>query len=236
MNKCLRNSLPKKTGVSKYPIEILYEDDHYIVFDKPPGLLVIPTPKNERKTLTNIVNEEYTSRENSWKWHPCHRIDRETSGVIIFAKGKRCQKLMMDVFKKREVVKKYIAFVHGKLSSERGEFHKPVKDVYQKKFRRGLPATPAITRYKVLKAKRAFSIVEVQPVTGRTNQIRIHFSQAGHPIVGDRKYAFARDYTLKFRRTALHAASLKWMQPVSQKWVNVESDLPKDMKEFLKNN
>jgi 23S rRNA pseudouridine1911/1915/1917 synthase len=73
-------------------------------------------------------------------------------------------------------------------------------------------------------------------VTGRTNQIRIHFSETGHPLVGDRKFAFARDYTLKFRRTALHAASLGWTHPVSRKKVYVQSELPQDMMEFLKKN
>jgi len=117
-------------------IDILYEDDHYIVFDKPAGLLVIPTPKNERKTLVNIVNQQYAGQKDSVKLHPCHRIDRETSGVIIFAKGKRNQKLMMDLFKRRAVEKKYIAFVHGRLPLKRGEFRKPVKDIHQRKFRK----------------------------------------------------------------------------------------------------
>lgn len=177
----------------------------------------------------NIVNQQYTSPGHSWKLHPCHRIDKETSGAIIFSKGKQCPRLMMDLFKQRSILKKYIAFVHGKLLSGRGEFRKPV----QKKFGRKQAAIEAITRYNVLKTKKKFSIVEVQPVTGRTNQIRIHFNQAGHPLVGDRKYTFARDYALKFRRTALHATSLEWIHPVSQKKVNIQSDLPKDMAEFV---
>jgi len=166
-------------------IDILYEDDYYIVFDKPAGLLVIPTPKNECKTLVNIVNQQYADQKYPSRLHPCHRIDRETSGVIIFAKGKRNQRLMMDLFKQRAVEKKYIAFVHGELPLKRGEFRKPVKDIHQRKYRKRLPATPAITSYEVLETKKCYSIVEVQPITGRTNQIRIHFSQARHPIQPD---------------------------------------------------
>lgn len=236
MNKSLRSSLPFKTYVSKHPIEALYEDDCYVVFNKPAGLLVIPTPKKEQKTLVNIVNCQYASQQNSRKLHPCHRIDRETSGAIIFAKGKRAQQLMMDVFKRRAITKKYIAFVHGKMPEKCGEFRRPIKDAYQKKFGKSRSAVSAVTRYKVIKIKKQFSVVDIQPITGRTNQIRIHFSQAGHPIVGERKYAFARDYVLKFRRTALHAASLEWEHPIERRTVSVQSNLPKDMAEFITKN
>jgi tRNA pseudouridine32 synthase/23S rRNA pseudouridine746 synthase/23S rRNA pseudouridine1911/1915/1917 synthase len=224
---------PVEKRVFKHPIEILYEDDYYVVFDKPPGLLVIPTPKDEQTTLVNIVNQQCRPDPNTSRLHPCHRIDRETSGAIIFAKGKRCQKLMMDIFKQRAIMKKYIAFVHGALPESQGEFKKPIKDTRPKKFGGYQPGVPAVTRYSILKVHRQFSVVEVQPVTGRTNQIRIHFSEAGHPLVGDRKYAFARDFSLKFRRTALHAASLEWTHPVTKKNVLVRSNIPKDMAEFL---
>ena len=236
LNKSSRNFLPSKTYISRHPVAVLYEDDHYVVFDKSSGLLVIPTPKDEQRTLVNIVNQQYSQSEKTWKLHPCHRIDRETSGAIIFSKGKCSQRLMMDLFKERAVTKKYIAFVHGKLSKEHGEFRNPIKKGSQRNFKKKQAGVSAITCYKVLKTKKQFSIVEVQPVTGRTNQIRIHFSQAGHPIVGDRKYAFARDYCLKFRRTALHAASLEWTHPVSKKKVSVQSNLPKDMAEFIVKN
>ena len=221
-----------KSKAAESLVEILYEDQQYIVFNKPAGLLVIPTPKNEQKTLVNIVNQQCASGNKLWKLHPCHRIDRETSGIIVFAKGKQYQKLMMDLFKKRLVTKKYIAFVHGRLPSPCGEFRKPVQNTQPKRFHKKAQAVPALTCYKVLERRNQYSIVEVQPVTGRTNQIRIHFSQAGNPLVGDRKYAFARDYPLKFRRTALHAASLKWRHPVSHKEILVESELPKDMIQF----
>ncbi|HQP10035.1 MAG TPA: RNA pseudouridine synthase [Candidatus Omnitrophota bacterium] len=230
MNKSPSNSLPPSTNTPRHPIKILYEDDHYIVFDKPAGLLVIPTSKNEKRTLVNIVNQQYAAGEGTPKLHPCHRIDEDTSGAIIFAKGKSFQRMMMDLFKRRYVTKKYIALVHGRLPSEKGEFRNPV----YKQFGRKRVFSSAITRYRVLSAKRQFSIVEVQPVTGRTNQIRIHFSQAGHPLLGERKFAFARDYALKFRRTALHAASVEWKHPVYHRTVSVQSDLPKDMSEFIK--
>ena len=233
MNTILRNSFPAKSFTIKRPVKILYEDDYYIVFDKPAGLLVIPSPKNEQITLTFIVNMQFAGLNETCKLHPCHRIDQDTSGAIMYAKGKRAQRWMMDLFKTRAVHKKYIAFIHGKPKVMKGEFRNSIKDLHHVKYRRQSPAIWAITTYRVLKVKRNFSIVEVRPITGRTNQIRIHFSMAGHPLVGERKYAFARDYPLKFRRTALHAAELKWVHPVSHKKICVRSNLPKDRSDFI---
>lgn len=221
---------------SKNPVKILYEDDHYVVFDKPSGLLVIPTPKNERNTLVNIVNQRCDSSGAQARLHPCHRLDRDTSGVILFAKGKHPQKLMMEIFKKRAVFKKYIAFVHGRLDRRHGELRSCIEHLEQKKFRRRSTAKLSITRYKVIQEKKRFSIVEVQPVTGRTNQIRIQFSEIGHPLVGERKYALGRDYALKFRRVALHAQTLEWTHPVSRQKIKVTSQIPKDMEDFIARN
>jgi 23S rRNA pseudouridine1911/1915/1917 synthase len=216
----------------KNPIPILYEDDTYVVFDKPARLLVIPTPKGESNTLVNIVNDQYVAHSNGSKLHVCHRLDRDTSGAIIFAKGKRAQQAMMDLFKQGSVTKKYIAFVHGKLEERQGEFKGKVLDADEKKFRKLARGKTAMTHYRVTETKKDFSVVEVEPMTGRTNQIRIHFSKNGHPLVGERKYAFPRDYTLKFRRPALHAFSLEWQDPKTGKKVNVQSPLAKDMEEF----
>ena len=215
----------------KKEIPVLYEDDSFIVFDKPSGLLVIPAPQIEHNTLVNIVNQQYADK-GFWRLWPCHRLDKETSGAILFAKGKSCQKMMMEIFKQRAVTKKYIAFVHGRLSSQQGELRSAICSFDRKKFRKNVSAQLAITGYKVIEQKKMFSIVEVRPVTGRTNQIRIHFSQEKHPLVGDRKYAFGRDYSLKFRRTALHAAELGWKHPVTGQKIKVQSVLPKDMEEF----
>ena len=217
------------------PIWKLYEDEAYVVFDKPAGLLVIPTPKKEKNTLVHIVNFQYAAKETP-QLHPCHRLDRETSGAILFAKGKRHQQLMMSLFAKRGVQKKYIAFVHGRLSQPKGSFKSAVRDIDHNKFRKQAQAKQALTHFKVIDERKSFSVVEVQPVTGRTNQIRIHFSKNKHPLVGDRKYAFARDYPLKFRRTALHALSLEWKHPIFHNNVKVVSNLPKDMEVFLERN
>lgn len=213
-------------------IPILYEDEQFVVFDKPAGLLVVPTPKKEKNTLVNIVNHQY-GKARGRQLFPCHRIDRETSGIVIFAWGKQNQEIMMALFKKQLVKKKYLAVVRGKLKQRQGELRSYIKDFDQRKHGRHEPGKLAITRYRVMRNDSGYSVVEVEPVTGRTNQIRIHFAEIGHPLVGDRKYSFARDYALKFRRTALHAWQVAWRHPVSKNMINIQSEVPKDMEVFL---
>ena len=225
----------------KNPLEVLYEDKFYMAFDKPAGLLVIPSPKKEKNTLISIVNEQFPSNDNEGKLHPCHRLDRDTSGVILFARGKKNQQMLMEEFHRRQVQKIYIAFIQGRLKKSVGEIKSAIQDLDERRFtRRSFSSTQSgkmsITRYKVLTLKKNFSVVEVYPVTGRTNQIRIHFSEIGHPLVGERKYAFGKDYALQFRRTALHARDLKWIHPIDKKQIHVSSPLPQDMEQFLQKN
>ena len=214
------------------PIEVLYEDPYVIVFDKPPGLLVIPTPKGEKNTLISLVNRQCRSQEDK-TLHPCHRIDRDTSGAIIFAKGKSNQKLMMNKFHQGAVEKKYVAFVQGRLPHPCGEIRMSIRDYHQEKFAKHSKPKPAVTQYKIRTIKKGFTVAEVVPKTGRTNQIRIHFSTIGHPLLGERLYAFGRDFAVKFRRLALHASELVWRHPVNNKTVKVFSPLPADMQKFL---
>lgn len=203
-------------------IPIAYEDDWLLVVNKPSGLLTIPTPKNESRTLTSILNDDLIARGIIYRLHPCHRLDRETSGLIIYAKGKSIQKKMMEEFIQKKVKKTYLAFVNQELPRNQGTIDFPIEH------------SPAITKYKVLKRKTGFCIVEVYPVTGRTNQIRIHFKQIGHPLLGETKYAFRRDFKIKAKRLCLHAKSIEFIHPVSGKTTFLDTGLPKDLEDFLK--
>ncbi|MDD4900279.1 MAG: RluA family pseudouridine synthase [Candidatus Omnitrophica bacterium] len=191
-------------------IPIVYEDNWLLIADKPAGLLVIPTPKKEKRTLTSILN-----------LHPCHRLDRETSGLIIYAKTKSVQKQMMELFSRRLVKKHYLGFVQGKLRQRSGEIRIAVE------------GKPAQTRYEVLEERNDFSIVKVFPLTGRKNQIRIHFKSIGHPLVGESRFAFRKDFALKAKRACLHAAYLEFLHPVTRKMLKVEAKLALDMQQFL---
>ncbi len=219
---------------SNRKIPILYQDESFVIFDKPSGLLVIPTPKNERYTLQSLANDENPRAEDGVRLHPCHRLDRDTSGVIIFARGKKNQQLMMQLFHRQEVKKKYIAFVHGTFKMRQGEFRSSIKDFNQNRFSTRAPAKLAITRFHTVALRKHYSVAEVFPVTGRTNQIRIQFAEAGFPLVGERKYAFAKDFFLKFRRVALHANEIDFVHPIVRKPIRVISPLPEDMEEFMR--
>ncbi len=218
---------------SRTDIEVLYEDQQFVVFNKPAGLLVVPTPLKEKFTLVSIVNRQYAGRLDGGHLFPCHRLDRDTSGVIIFAKGQEYQQLMMNLFKQAAVHKNYLALAHGKIKYKAGELKSFIADLDEQKYNKNTKGRLAITRYKVIQVKRRYSIVDVTPITGRTNQIRIQFADMGHPLVGDRKYAFARDFSLKFKRAALHAQSIEWRHPVMRKMIKVASPIPKDMEEFM---
>ena len=214
-------------------IRVLYEDDSVVVFDKPSGLLSVPTPKNERNTLVNRVNEQCAA-SGADPLYLCHRLDRDTSGAIIFAKGKGNLDAMTEAFRQREVAKRYVAFVRGRPRPDVGEIRLPIKDFHEQQSNRGrqAPAKSALTRYKVVDARKKFSVVDVEPVTGRTNQIRIHFAKIGHPLLGERLYAFGKDFPVKFPRLALHACEITWRHPVLKKQITVTSELAEDMADF----
>ena len=203
-------------------IPVIYKDDWLFIVDKPSGLLTIPSPKREIRTLTSILNEELKSKGLSYRLHPCHRLDRETSGLVIYAKGKSIQKKMMDEFKFRRVRKTYIAFVQGNLSKNQDEIRMPIEGF------------SALTKYRIIQRRKDFNVVAVMPSTGRTNQIRIHFKNIGHPLVGETRFAFRKDYELKAKRICLHAKSLEFVHPVTQKTINVDCQLPGDLELFLK--
>lgn len=205
---------------------IIYEDAELLVVDKPSGMLVIPTPKKETNTLTDLLNKELDMRGIEANAHPCHRLDRETSGLIVYAKGKSVQQRMMDEFKNRAVKKTYIAFAQGSVKGPSGTI---TRNIYDKNKGKSISA---ITKYKVVERRESFSVLEVEPITGRTNQIRIHLKDIGHPIVGESIYAFRKDYKLRFKRVALHAKRIEFKHPVTKELMVFESPMPKDMENF----
>lgn len=196
---------------------IILEDNYLLVINKPSGLLVVPTPRNERHTLTNLLNRMLRQRGEQQKVYPCHRLDRDTSGLIIYAKDLMILKNMEQAFKERKVKKKYLAYVRGCPLRKQGSI------TYR------LEGQPARTNYRLLQKHRGFSVMEAEPITGRTNQIRIHFKKIGHPLLGERKYAFGKDFPVKFPRLALHASQLEFTHPITGKVISFRCDRPTDM-------
>ena len=202
-------------------IKIVFEDEWILVVNKPPGLLTIPAPAGRFKTLTEILNQDLKDNKIEHRLHPCHRLDRQTSGLVIYAKGKSIQKKLMQEFKQHKVKKIYLAFVHGKLTPSQGSIKNRIN------------GQSALTQYRVLRWCSNFTLVKIKPVTGRKNQIRIHFRQINHPVVGEDKFAFRKDYKLRCKRLCLHAKSLEFSHPISKKKIFLNSDIPEELVSFL---
>jgi len=203
---------------------ILYEDERLAAVEKPAGLLTIPAEGKEGRSLNEVLANLLQNADLPYGLHPCHRLDEETSGVILYAKGKASQAGMMELFHRRKVRKTYIAFVQGSPSKNEGALT------------RSLEGMPARTEYRVLERRGLYSVVEVRPQTGRKNQIRLHFKAAGHPLVGETRFAFRKDSPLKARRLMLHASELRFADPWTHEERRITSELPEDMRRFLSKN
>jgi 23S rRNA pseudouridine1911/1915/1917 synthase len=229
---------------------VLFEDGDILVLNKPAGLPTHADGRHERATLVDwlLVNypeikgvgEEQTLPDGTVIERPgiVHRIDAATSGVIVVAKNQRAFEILKEQFRNREVKKVYRAFVYGPLKDERGIIDKPIGNARGGKGPRSA-RTPrgtmrdAQTAYHVLKKNKEVSYVEAFPKTGRTHQIRVHFSAIQHPIIADPLYAPGRPKLLGFERLALHALSISFMHPDGREVV-FEAPLPADFAEAVK--
>jgi len=204
---------------------VIYEDDALFVVDKPSGMLVIPTPRSETDTLTDLVNRDLDARKILVNAYPCHRLDRDTSGIVVYAKGKKVQKLMMEAFQAREVKKEYIALVQGCVKNDAGTVRKEILNKNRNRIE------PAMTNYKVLERRKGYTLLQLEPVTGRTNQIRIHMKTIGHPILGEEVFAFRKDFDRKAKRLMLHARKIAFPHPVTKEPVVIEAPVPQEFEQ-----
>jgi len=216
-------------------IPIIYEDENILVIDKPSDLLVHPTGNSK----SEIRNPKPTLIDFFPKAKLVHRLDRDTSGLLLLAKNEKTQNWLKDQFKNRKITKKYIALAHGKLKDKTGIITKTISRSRKKgRIQTTAPIgkrREAITRYKVIKEFEDYSLLEVIPETGRTHQIRVHLASIGHPIAGDKQYKFKRQQEPKgLNRQFLHANYLKFNLP-NGKTVKFESKLPEDLNKVLEN-
>ena len=227
--------------------KIIYEDDSFFVIDKPSGWIVneATTTKDQPVLQAWLKKFDYPLVGDSlYRSGIVHRLDKETSGVMVVAKNKESFTKLQSEFKKREVSKTYIALVHGKLTPEEGEVNVPVGRLPWRRDRFGVIAggRDSCTTYKVKEFfpgnNAGHSLVEFYPKTGRTHQIRIHCKHLGHAIVADEFYAgrkTARNDRVWCPRLFLHAASIKFIHPVTGKPVEFSSDLPGELNKVLQN-
>jgi len=222
----------EKRIIPKYDLDILYEDEYLIVINKPCGLLSISNDKEKDITAYRMVSDYVKTDNKRNHIFVVHRLDQDTSGILMFCKNEKIRDKMQENWNK--IVKKrgYIAIVDGKLSGN-GTIHTFLMEdkrqfVYSSKNGMG---KEAITHYSVIKNNNNYSMLQVFIDTGRRNQIRVHLSERGYPIVGDKKY---RCKTNPVKRLCLHANILEFIHPVSKRIVSIKCDTPVDMKNLVK--
>lgn len=216
-------------------LSVLYEDEHLIVVYKRPGLLTMPTRPESSETTALSILRAYVKRENRRNSvFVVHRLDRETSGVLVFARSQALQEYMRTYWRQLVTERTYIALVEGVLPEKEGTITSWLTEdkrnamVYSSPTDNG--GQKAVTHYKVLRTlsgEQQFSMVELHLETGRTNQIRVHMQSLGHPVVGDRKYGYGNEYS-PIDRLCLHAKVLAFIHPATEKKVRFEAPVPKE--------
>lgn len=231
---------PRKRSPSYLGFEVLAEDEHLIVVNKPAGWLTVPSPKRERNTLIQRVAEYLTRRQRGRQarvW-AVHRLDRGVSGVLVFARTPDVVAALRQTFAEHKPERTYVAIVAGVVDSDSGEFRSqlaPGKGLRMRSLADGELGQLAITRYQVLRRTSDATLVRVQLETGRRNQIRVHFSEAGHPILGDTMYApeAACHDRWPFPRLALHAEHLAFVHPATGQTCEYQVPWPEEFEAFL---
>jgi 23S rRNA pseudouridine1911/1915/1917 synthase len=238
---------PREPPVPRH-FEVLAEDETFLALDKPAGLPIHTTARYWRNTLTALLRERYPDQE----LQVCHRLDRETSGVLLVARGLAASSLLKRAFARRRVRKSYLAVVHGVPSPAEGVIDRPLKLLdTPTHLMMGVAADglPSLTRYRVVQSFAAHALVEAAPETGRQHQIRVHLAAIGHPIVGDKLYRASERQFMAFcdggltpellaafdglPRQALHAHRLTFPHPRTGDPVTVESPLPVDLVAYM---
>jgi 23S rRNA pseudouridine1911/1915/1917 synthase len=221
-------------------LHLLYEDSSLLVINKPAGLLTVPLPSQpDEPSLLDMVKRHLRSHK---KAEPLvvHRIDRDTSGIVLFAKTSEAQRNLKEQFERRRAERVYLAVVYGRPKPERGMWrdflvwdHDQVRQKPAE--RRDRNAKEAVSHYNTLETFSGASLIEVSLVTGKRNQIRVQAGLRGHPLVGEKKYVYEpapRD-RIKFGRQALHARRLKFLHPVNERPMSFEVAPPEDFQELI---
>jgi 23S rRNA pseudouridine1911/1915/1917 synthase len=220
------------------PLTVLYDDDQVIVLEKPSGLVVHPGAGRRDGTLVNALLYHYP--EIGKVGAPdrpgiVHRLDKETSGLMVVARSNNAYSQLQRQFKQREVEKSYLGLVWGKISKQKGTISwsigRHMKHGERMSVKTKKPRT-AETHYEVLRRYRGLTYLEIKPVTGRTHQIRVHCAAYGHPLVGDSRYGKKKKRSL-CPRLFLHASWLGFFHPDSHERMDFLSPLPKDLERFL---
>ena len=210
-------------------LAILHEDDDVLVVLKSHGLLTVATER-ERETTAQAYLNAYLKEKGGERVHVVHRLDRETSGVLVFAKHFAAREALKEKFAAHDIERVYVAMIEGELDPPRGTFRSHLrerKDLRMESVEAHPDAKLAVTHYRTIETNGRYSLLEIRLETGRKNQIRTHLSEAGHPIVGDRLYGSTVN---PLGRLGLHAKLLGFDHPVTGKRMVFTAPLPKSFK------
>jgi len=244
---------PDSIRHDEIPLRFLYEDEHIVVVDKQAGLLVHPVSHQLYNTLVNALHYHYRARLGRLDVVPklAHRLDRNTSGVLLVTLSKATRQTLQDAFEEKRVGKEYLAVVHGIVREDHGRIDAPLRVTTREQGRRLMiidgDGAPSMTRFEVLERYDAHTFVRLVPITGRTHQLRAHMRHLGHPILCDGLYgretrlaAVPRDGAngakprVVLDRQALHSNRLVFPHPVTGEYLDIRSPLPADIEEVLR--
>lgn len=219
------------------PLDILYEDDHLLVINKPVGMVVHPAPGNPRGTFANALLhhcKQLPGLSDSLRPGIVHRLDKDTSGVLMAAKTYEMHQALIECFSLRKIKKTYLAICLGKPQDGTIEASIGRHPVNRKEMCVSLEGKPAVTHLTLLAHKPPFSLVKLEPITGRTHQLRVHLDHLNCPILGDMVYgSFSTNRKHHINRQLLHAYQLNFTHPFNQKILSFTAPIPEDMAQWI---
>lgn len=212
------------------PIEIVYEDESLMIVNKPQGMVVHPAPGNYSGTLVNALMfhaNHLSSINGVIRPGIVHRIDKDTSGILMIAKNNKAHNSLAAQLKEKTTKRVYFAIVHGRMSQESGTVEAPIARHPKDRLRMAVVqgGKPAVTHFKVIKAYSQYTVVELRLETGRTHQIRVHMAHIGHPLLGDPVYG-KKNPKIKHDGQLLHAKMLGFVHPETEEYMEFDSELP----------
>ncbi len=217
------------------PLDIVYEDEYLLIINKKSGMVVHPAPGNYSGTLVNALLGKFSLSNDAIRPGIVHRIDKDTSGLLVVAKDDKTHFLLSEMIKKKEVERLYLAIVDGVIKNETGTIDAPIgrdPNNRQKMLVTDVNSKDAITHFRVLKRFKNNTLIECKLETGRTHQIRVHMQYIGFPISNDPVYNKSKK-TTSFGQM-LHSKSIRFVHPITKKELYFECDVPKEFKDFLK--
>ena len=231
-----REPPPARTSAA---FQLVYEDDQLVVVDKAAHMLTVPTAKGERHTLVELVTRHMQRRHPRARACIVHRLDRGTSGLLVFARDRGIADALQEQFRQRKADREYVAIVGGRVAADSGTFETRLGTTRSLQ-RYSLNddeegGETAVTHYSVERRLKGATLVRARLETGRRNQIRVQFAEAGHPVLGDERYGEKgkQHRGWKARRLALHAAALGFVHPVTGQSLSFASPLPVEFEQFL---